>query len=57
MSKKCALKEGDEYLADRIKLLVNVQGEVVLVSTSLTVLRVESEESSSDIESMHLSQK
>ena len=44
-------------MADRIKLMVNMMGEVVLISTSLTVLRVESDESSSDIESMHLSQK
>ena len=47
---------GDAYLADKIKLMINRLNEVVLISTSLTVLRVESDESHT-IESMELSQK
>lgn len=46
----------DQYLADKVKLIVNPKGEVILISTSLTVLRVESDESYS-VESMELSQK
>ena len=49
-------KSGDAYLADKIKLMINKLGEVVLISTSMTVLRVESEETHT-IESMELSQK
>ena len=44
----------DAYLADKVKLTINRLGEVVLISTSLTVLRVESDETHS-IESMELS--
>lgn len=47
---------GDAYLADKIKLMINRLNEVVLISTSLTVLRVETDESHT-IESMELSQK
>ena len=47
---------GDAYLADKIKLSINKLGEVILISTSLTVLRVESEETHT-VESMELSQK
>ena len=46
----------DQYLVDKVKLIVNAKAEVILISTSLTVLRVESEESNS-VESMELSQK
>lgn len=46
----------DQYLADKVKLIVNPKGEVILISTSLTVLRAESDESYS-VESMELSQK
>ena len=46
----------DQYLADKVKLVVNPKGEVILISTSLTVLRVESDEAYS-VESMELSQK
>jgi len=38
---------GDEYLADKVKLQINRLGEVVLISTSLTVLRVETDEPNS----------
>ena len=56
--KSCEMRfePDDAYLADKIKLTVNRLGEVVLISTSLTVLRVESEESQT-VESMELSQK
>ena len=47
---------GDAYLADKIKLMINRLNEVVLISTSLTVLRVETDETHT-IESMELSQK
>ena len=46
----------DSYLADKVKLIVNPKGEIILISTSLTVLRVESDEAYS-VESMELSQK
>ncbi len=49
-----AIQNGQTYIFDRIRLLVNVRGEVVLTSTSSTVFREESDES--DI-SMELSQK
>lgn len=47
---------GEQYLADKIKLVLNKNGEIVLISTSLTVLRVETDEPCS-VESMELSQK
>ena len=47
---------GDQYLADKVKLVINRLGEIVLISTSVTVLRVETEEPCS-VESMELSQK
>ena len=50
------LKSGDTYLVDKIKLMINRMGELVLISTSVTVLRVESDETHT-IESMELSQK
>ena len=46
----------DAYLADKIRLVINAKGEIVLTSTSMTVLRVETDESHT-IESMELSQK
>ena len=49
-----AIINGQTYIFDRIRLLVNVKGEVVLTTTSSTVFREESDES--DI-SMELSQK
>ena len=45
---------GDKYLVDKVKLMINMLGEVVLISTSMTVLRVETEETHT-IESMELS--
>ena len=46
----------DQLLADKVKLVINQKGEVILISTSLTVLRVEIDEEYS-VESMELSQK
>lgn len=43
-SRKMDFETNDQYLADKVKLIVNPKGEVVLISTSLTVLRVESDE-------------
>lgn len=44
----------DCYVADKIKLTLNTKGEVVLLSTSLTVLRSESEDNFT-VESLELS--
>ena len=44
-SRRMQFEPNDQYLVDKVKLLVNAKAEVVLISTSLTVLRVESEES------------
>ena len=35
--KKLSLEEGKKFLVDRVKLVINKKGEVVLVSTSQTV--------------------
>lgn len=43
-------------MADKIKLMINKLGEAILISTSLTVLRVETDETHT-VESMELSQK
>jgi len=45
---------GDAYVADKIKLTLNTKAEVVLLSTSLTVLRSESEDNFT-VESLELS--
>ena len=55
-SRRIEFEPNDQYLVDKVKLIVNPKGEIILISTSLTVLRVESEESYS-VESMELSQK
>jgi hypothetical protein len=47
---------GDNYLIDKVKLVINPKAEVILISTTLTVLRNESDESF-DVESLGLSQK
>lgn len=48
------------FLVDKIGLNINPKGEVLLVSSTLTVFRVESDEDNSDsfsVESFELSQK
>jgi len=45
-------QSGDCYIADKIKLTLSPKGEVVLNSTTLTVLEVESE---CDMDSLELS--
>jgi hypothetical protein len=48
------------FLVDKIGLTINPKGEVLLVSSTLTVFRVESDEDNSDsfsVESLELSQK
>ena len=55
-NRKISFNVGDAYLADKIKLMINKLGEVILISTSLTVLRVETDETHT-VESMELSQK
>lgn len=50
--------KGKSFLVDRIGLTINAKGEVLLVSSTLTVFRVESEEDNSDsfsVESFELS--
>ena len=51
---------GKAFLADKIGLTINTKGEVLLVSSTLTVFRVESDEADSDnfsVQSFELSQK
>ena len=55
-SRKIDFEPNDQYLADKVKLIVNPKGEIVLISTSLTVLRVETDETNS-VESLEFSQK
>ena len=55
-SRPVKFEVGDQYLADKVKLVINKLGELVLISTSVSVLRVETDEPCS-VESMELSQK
>ena len=54
-----ASSKGKSFLVDRIGLTINTKGEVLLVSSTLTVFRVESDEDNSDfsVDSLELSQK
>ena len=52
--KTIRFEPGDNYLADKIRLIINKLGEIVLMSTAMTVLRVETDETHT-IESMELS--
>jgi len=45
-----AVIDGQTYIFDRIRLLVNIRGEIVLTSTSSTVFREESDESDISME-------
>ena len=60
--KKLNVKEESNYLIDKIKLVINKKGEIVLISTSLTVMieynlfRPEDEDSY-DVDSLELSQE
>ena len=45
---------GDSFLIDKVKLVINPKAEVILISTTLTVLRSESDESF-EVESLNLS--
>lgn len=36
--KNLSVEEGAQYLIDKIKLVINKKGEIVLISTSLTVM-------------------
>jgi len=60
--KNLSVEEGANYLIDKIKMVLNKKGEIVLISTSLTVLIQYSmfkaeDEDSFDVESLELSQK
>lgn len=52
-----ATSKGKSFLVDRIGLTINAKGEVLLVSSTLTVFRVESDEDASDfsVDSLELS--
>ena len=56
LKKRPEFKQGDAYLVDKVKLIVNRKTELILQSTTLTVLRSESEDSFT-VESLELSQK
>lgn len=49
-------KSGESFLVDKAKLVLNPRNELVLVSTSLTVLTKETEDSF-EVDSLELSQK
>ena len=60
--KNLSVEEGANYLIDKIKMVINKKGEIVLISTSLTVMIQYSmfkaeDEDSFDVESLELSQK
>jgi len=55
-SNRYTFKPGDNFLIDKVKLVINQKAEIILISTTLTVLRSESEESF-EVESLNLSQK
>ena len=55
-NKRNTFTSGEAFLIDKVKLVINPRAEVILVSTSLTVLRSESEDSFT-VESLELSQK
>ena len=48
--------EGENYVADRVRVIIYKKGEIIVISTSLTVLRAENEDTFS-INSLELSQK
>lgn len=47
--------EGENYIADKVKVVVNKKGEVVVISTSLTVFRAEKDDTFT-VDSLELSQ-
>ncbi|CDW83715.1 UNKNOWN [Stylonychia lemnae] len=55
-SRTLALIDGQNYLLDKVKLIVNKRGEIVLSSTSVTAIREEKEDTFT-VESLELSQR
>ena len=55
-TKKYKLLDGHTYLMDKIKMILNRKGEVVLSSTSSTVIREEREDTFS-LNSLEMSQR
>jgi len=53
-NKRQQFSPGEAFVIDKVKLVINPKVEIVLVSTSLTVLRSESEDSFT-VESLELS--
>lgn len=56
------VETGASYLIDKIKLIINKKGEIILISTNLTVclqskMVKEDDEDSFDVNSLELSQK
>eukprot|EP00351_Strombidinopsis_sp_SopsisLIS2011_P000173 CAMPEP_0116873006 /NCGR_PEP_ID=MMETSP0463-20121206/3961_1 /TAXON_ID=181622 /ORGANISM="Strombidinopsis sp, Strain SopsisLIS2011" /LENGTH=115 /DNA_ID=CAMNT_0004514205 /DNA_START=265 /DNA_END=612 /DNA_ORIENTATION=- len=56
VSRQIKFETDDTFLIDKIKLVINKKSEIVLISTSLTVFRVESDDTFT-AGSMELSQK
>jgi len=54
--KNLSFIDGDTYIADKIKIIVNKKGEIVIISTSLTVFRAEKDDTFT-VESLELSQR
>ena len=50
------LIDGENYIADKVKIIINKKGEVIVISTSCTVFRAE-EEGTFSVESFELSDK
>jgi|TARA_B110001450_G_scaffold224472_1_gene222106 hypothetical protein len=60
--KDLKVETGASYLIDKIKLIINKKGEIILISTNLTVclqskMVKEDDEDSFDVNSLELSQK
>lgn len=60
--KDLKIETDSSYLIDKIKLIINKKGEIILISTNLTVclqskMIKEDDEDSFDVNSLELSQK
>lgn len=50
------ITEGENFIADKVKVVINKKGEVVVISTSVTVFRAEQDDTFT-VGSFELSQK
>jgi len=55
-NKKMIITEGENFIADKVKVVINKKGEVVVISTSVTVFRAEQDDTFT-VGSFELSQK